>query len=343
MPALIDRISASDRDVLAVINGQFRDVLGPLLGPDVARAGVALLDFPNHQNVGDTMIWAGEVEHLRRLGAPVRYVTDMWRYDRATLDARAPGAVVLLHGGGNFGDVWPEFQQFREETVGALRDRTIVQLPQTIWFDDPAAAKRANAALSAHPDFTLLVRDRGSEARAAEQLPDVRTLWCPDAALGIGPLPSAASPEEFVMLLRGDKEVRPDRDAGLAGAKGTRVDWGLTGREYRIWTLSALPSKVNRLEGLRPRTYPLVAATYRRAAAMNMRAGNRTIGSARAVLTDRLHAHVLACLMGIPNVVLDNNYGKVKAIYDDYTHGFSTARFVETPGEAREAWAELTG
>ncbi|MFP3422324.1 polysaccharide pyruvyl transferase family protein, partial [Bacillus sp. SIMBA_161] len=37
------------------------------------------------------------------------------------------------------------------------------------------------------------------------------------------------------------------------------------------------------------------------------------------IIVDRLHAHVLASLMGINNVLLDNNYRKLGGVFDDYT------------------------
>ncbi len=37
---------------------------------------VALLDFPNHMNVGDAAIWLGERALLRSLGVPVAYACD---------------------------------------------------------------------------------------------------------------------------------------------------------------------------------------------------------------------------------------------------------------------------
>ena len=39
--------------------------------------------------------------------------------------------------------------------------------------------------------------------------------------------------------------------------------------------------------------------------------GLRLLGSARFVITDRLHGHILCTLMGIPHAVLDNSYGKI--------------------------------
>jgi pyruvyl transferase EpsO len=38
-----------------------------------------------------------------------------------------------------------------------------------------------------------------------------------------------------------------------------------------------------------------------------------------AITTDRLHAHLLACLMAIPNTVLNNSYGKNYSYITDWT------------------------
>lgn len=66
-------------------------------------------------------------------------------------------------------------------------DHKIVQLPQSVWFTSAERAQQANRVLGAHPDFTLLVRDRESEGRAAAQLPDVARRYCWDMALGWTP------------------------------------------------------------------------------------------------------------------------------------------------------------
>jgi pyruvyl transferase EpsO len=54
----------------------------------------------------------------------------------------------------------------------------------------------------------------------------------------------------------------------------------------------------------------------------------------RAVVSDRLHAHVLSVLLGLPHVLLDNNYGKVRAVYDTWTSACELAHWVDSPEEA---------
>jgi len=44
--------------------------------------------------------------------------------------------------------------------------------------------------------------------------------------------------------------------------------------------------------------------------------GLRLLAQGRVVVTDRLHGHILSDLLGIPHVVLDNEYGKIAAYLD---------------------------
>src|SRR5262249_23396750 len=63
----------------------------------------------------------------------------------------------------------------------------------------------------------------------------------------------------------------------------------------------------------------------------------------RVVVTGRLHAPVLALLLGLPSVVGDNSYGKVSGVYDTYTEAAPTARWARTPGEALTLARECLG
>ena len=156
-------IKAEDARNLSLIRDQTRKILDEVVG---ANTTVALLDFPSHQNVGDSMIFMGETSYLAQGGNVIGYVTDIFRYDHMTLRRRVPNGPILMQGGGNFGDIWPPFQAFRERIVQEFPDRKIVQLPQTVYFKSAAAAARANGVLGRHNDYTLLVRDKPSLERA---------------------------------------------------------------------------------------------------------------------------------------------------------------------------------
>ena len=87
--------------------------------------GYALLAFPDHQNVGDHAIWLGETAWLERRGhGSPTYVCSADTYSAEALRSSAPDGPIFLHGGRNFGDLWPVHQRFGERVRQDFPDRT---------------------------------------------------------------------------------------------------------------------------------------------------------------------------------------------------------------------------
>lgn len=304
-------------------------LIGGILAPRIAHGrGCALLDFPNHNNVGDNAIWLGEKALLTQLGARVVYQADLSTYSESALKSAVGDGLILLHGGGNLGDYWPVHEAFREHVVSSFRDNPIIQLPQTVSFRSPQAAERASAALRSHPNLLVLVRDHKSLAVARNDL-GVRAELCPDMAFMLGTRPQPVAPAVDVLwLARTDHEARfgppLPRDNLLI------ADW-FSGDPSRTWSRLLPPVTVRarrfvsrlfrRSRTLRDALGPHIAsATFDRLAQSRFSRGLRVLSYGRVVITDRLHGHILCLLMGKPHVVLDNAYGKLSS----YAEAFST-------------------
>jgi len=342
-----------EKDSLVVAAGRTEELLArELVGSD----SVALLDFPSHMNVGDSMIWAGEMDSLRRIGRRVRYAADHARYDPAVLQQRHPLGPILLHGGGNFGDLWPEFQRFRERVLLDFPGRKVIQLPQSVHFRDRVNAGVTNSALRKHPDFLLLCRDKESFSLAAELLPDVRTERVPDAAFG-WKVPAQQQPQPnrgTLVLLRRDHESQPGANellewcrSNLDPARTTFADWGLHGRDLLKWRLARVPGSLarrNRVLGRLRTTRRAVEAGYEKMLDLNLRAGIDAFSDRSLIVTDRLHAHVLAAKMHVRHVVMDNSYGKIRAVGEEESLRLPTAFYAAGPAEAigaiKSSWAD---
>jgi exopolysaccharide biosynthesis predicted pyruvyltransferase EpsI len=304
--------------------------LEPLLPPGTRGA---LLDFPNHPNVGDSAIWLGEKRWLRRRGAEVVYACDMETYSREQLAARLGGGVILLHGGGNLGDFWYAHQQFREQVIQDFPGNKIIQLPQTICFLDDWALGEARRVFNGHRDLTLLCRDRRSLEIARKEFAAPSAL-CPDMAFALGPLPRPGPAETAVVwLARTDAESSggavPATEAGV-----WRTDWleeapTPAGQRNRALTESfwAAPSDF-------PAVVDALMATHDLLAEERLTRGCRILSAGEVVITDRLHGHVLCLLLGIPHVLLDNNYGKVRGFHEAWTRGCPLTRWADSPAEA---------
>jgi pyruvyl transferase EpsO len=66
------------------------------------------------------------------------------------------------------------------------------------------------------------------------------------------------------------------------------------------------------------------------------------LSQGKVIVTDRLHAHILSLLLGIPHIVFDDQEeqcGKVRVFYETWTKGCDLTRWVDSPAEAQRVSA----
>ncbi|MDC9837292.1 polysaccharide pyruvyl transferase family protein [Rhizobium binxianense] len=275
----------------------------------------ALLDFPDHDNIGDSAIYVGESDLFKRLSVRPAFISAKNHTDWTSMEAAIGDGPIFIHGGGNFGDLWPDFNDFHEEILRRYPGRRVVQLPQTIFYEEPENAARMAALCEAHTDFVLLVRDLRSFEFAKENFKaDIRL--CPDSAFMIEKRDRLAPTHELLMLLRQDKEAR-GVDISKHRYPEDRVlivDWPEEVSNN---------SKLNKIKSYlaanahEPRLLLPGNKHHRRGNLLEMvarsrlRTGTELLSKGRTVITDRLHGHILCTLLNIPHVVIDNSYGKI--------------------------------
>jgi pyruvyl transferase EpsO len=329
--------------------GALGDRLRELLDAAIpAGSRVALLDYPNHENVGDSAIWLGEVTYLAERGCEVVYHCDLRSYDPGQLRRRLPVDLVLLHGGGNLGDVWLPHQRFREQVLADFYDRPVIQLPQTIHFGGGEHLERAQRAFAGHPDFTLMVRDTRSLAFAREHF-DCPVVLCPDSAFALGELARPAAPDVPILWLgRTDHEAAAGTAAGLGAAAGEVeiADWiGRTSAGPLDLIARAGGELVASAVGRLPAAPAWIArplwADWQWLAQRRVTVGQTLLSRGSVVVTDRLHAHILCLLLGLPHVALDNSYGKLSSFTETWETLGEQARWADDPVQALALAREL--
>ncbi|MFC4553892.1 polysaccharide pyruvyl transferase family protein [Georgenia faecalis] len=326
-------MNITDLHYLSTLRTATETILREALGE--APKPIALLDAPRHRNLGDSLIWLGELQYLTSLGHEIVYTADIGRFFSDDIARLPADTVLVLHGGGNFGDLYPAHDSFRRHIVEAHGDRRIVVMPQSIHYQDHETLRHAGAAYSRAADLTLLVRENRSLDIAKENFQGVDVRYCYDAALGAPIEDTKSSARDGILTLaRGDQEALP-ADLSLARTAGMR-DWEFTPLNSAAWKGAiAVGAAYKRLPGMARRPFyraNLAALDY--CLRLNVSAALHQFSGRSAVATNRLHAHILAALLGIPHAVADNSYGKVSSIYEEYTGAFSTAHLVDSLSEA---------
>jgi exopolysaccharide biosynthesis protein PssK len=321
-----------------------RQTLEQVLDRHVPTGGpVALLDVPAHTNVGDHAITLGELTYFRQRGNEVRYVCSLHDFSPSRLRERRGDGAILIHGGGNLGDLWPHHQLFREQVLADFPAARVVQLPQSIKFESDESLERARRAFGSHEDFTLLVRDREALAFAQQHF-DCPTELCPDSAVALGPQSRRAEPDTDVLVLaRTDHETSAPLHLGPDPAIEV-LDWieqtTLRCRALKRFAVE-VGAKSRKTQGSYALLSPLVRRAYEALARDRVEFGLALLSRGRVVITDRLHGHILCVLLGIPHVIHDAGYGKIAGFHAAWTSGSSIVRVSDTQQGALEAALEL--
>jgi len=320
---------------------EIRAIADATIGPIIAEfQSVALVGFPDHSNVGDSAIWLGELAYLKARSVTVAYSCSSESYRKENLERHTDGDTpILIHGGGYFGDIWPTGLDFMLRMVDDFPDRSIIVMPQTIHFQSASQRERARRVINGHRSMTICVRDHRS-AHLAREYFEHPVVLAPDSAVFLD-LHTAVYATGVLYLAREDREAHANRAAVVE--EGIRqTDW--VDLPAPILVARMYPSFLHRSKA-RMQAHigssdsaawqEAVAAAARNALARHrLQRGVRLLASAEIVVTDRLHAHILSVLLDLPHVLLDNNYGKVRAYYDTWSQDSSLVQWALSPDEA---------
>lgn len=329
------KTKSSAEDLIVSLQQKIREVLDPLLS---ACTKVALLDFPNHSNVGDSAIWLGEMEYLNSTKQlELVYVSDVDTYSREYLGKLIGGGPILLHGGGNFGDLWERHQLFRERVINDFPNNHIIQLPVSAKFSSLQNLERSKRVMNRHRNLTLLMRDRFSYELAKNNY-SAQVELCPDMAFLLGRL-NRVKPvtHDVIWLKRTDKESLgsgPHEFFCTQDWVGKESDWFAVLTVMVTNLLRKFPVKAQMLHRVLPTFFKALAQK-------RLARGVAMLSQAETVVTDRLHGHILCMLLGIPHVLVNNNNDKIQRFHEDWTQGCALSHYCSWEDEALRYLAEM--
>ncbi len=324
--------------------------LCPLLAP---YTRCALLDYPNFANIGDHMIWLGTLFLLRdRCQVELSYVAHTDNFSAAQLNQSLGKQPILLHGGGNFGDLWPKYQHFREQIVRQYPDNPIFVFPQTIYYEDRDKLRHTASVFNRHPQLTLCTRDRQSYELARQHFHNCQVLQLPDPAFFLSAyLPDAppSAPSAAVLYhCRRDRERRPHALPHLPLDAYQEADWvsfqWKLGNPKRRWQRNAAdcyreiwqrglqtPREWQYRQRQRRRFSEFPLPSWHRRSWSFLLSGIYQFRPYRLIITNRLHGHILCLLLEIPHVFLPNSYYKNAAFYQAWTADSPLVEFADSP------------
>lgn len=311
-----ETLSSDDLSHAALMTGlsNYHDILVDLIGDRPLH----YVDFPVHGNIGDLLIMHGTLAFFRKNKLVPKISAPAFTYEPEWIKK---GEVVVFHGGGNFGDLYSEYgmQPLREYVVSTRPENRIIVLPQTIHFSSAEERQRSARLFRTHPDVHICVRDHASYQIALEFSDYVYLL--PDMAHQLYRIsPSELAQDLGPLLISRMDDEKGDAGSAMQFAAAETTDWPLlVGDSERYIDSFRRAMRLMHRMGLGWLGNKILSRLWAYYSGKLISNAITLFSAHESIVTDRLHGHILACLMDKPNTVLDNSYGKNSSYVSAWT------------------------
>ncbi|HHX61065.1 MAG TPA: polysaccharide pyruvyl transferase YvfF [Epulopiscium sp.] len=277
-----------------------------------------LLDIPNHRNIGDLLIWQGELDFLKKnVNFPCIYTSNLHLFD----NKRVGDSIILLHGGGNMGDLWEHHNNYRLEVIKKFPDNKIIILPQSMEFHFEDKLNRTVEIYEGHPNLMVCARDKHTYNILTALCKKTKVILLPDMAF-CSSYSSFNKGSGKLYLKRKDKELNTKIDSSLFADFDT-LDWPT----YEYGKVKSF--FFHKFQGANKRMSKFLfnygCLKNHATGLLNVinrekliQVGIEFLSTYNLIVTTRLHGFILAAILGIPVVIVDNSYGKNKRFYDTW-------------------------
>src|SRR5690625_466830 len=301
------------------------ETITPLINSDFA-----LLDVSDYNNIGDNLIWKGQLDFFNKLDFQCFYQHAIWY--KVKHDFLKDINTILFQGGGNFGDIYKKNQEFRLKIIENYKDKRIIVLPQSVYYKNIQNLKSDAEIMNQHPDLHIMVRDKDSFDLLNQYL-ECKVYLVPDMAFCMDRsyidkfrIKNLTNSKKGLYMKRKDSELASNE---IQFSEFDVLDWptfnygrikrSLVYRRERYNRILSnklidlsLGNIVDSRFGLKP---------YNQ---MNryIKKGVRFMDKYQMVYTTRLHGLILAILLEKEVYIIDNKLHKLTRFYDQWLTDF---------------------
>lgn len=295
---------------------------------DLINNDYIFLDLPYYTNIGDTLIWKGTESFLYTLPYSCRYKSSIENYVKPKI---GEDVIILLQGGGNFGDIWRRHTEFCLKILHDFPHNKVIILPQTIYYKSDEVMVHDINTMSLHKKLHICARDERTYKLLLKNFSFANILLLPDMAFCI--------PDSFFKKYSKPERVktlffnRKDAEAKDYNFKNSIPDFDkIDEHEWPSMESRLFESKIlGKLQQLSKfiRLHFIVDIFAQKIFMPKMlKIGIEFIDSYSTVYSTRLHGAILSILLGKKVYFFDNSYGKNSGFYNTWLKDISNIQFI---------------
>lgn len=288
------------------------------------RPAIWFFGTPSYNNIGDSAIALSARTLLQDLFPGIR-ICEISQEDATCWMGELRNFLsgedlIVLPGGGNMGDEYPDIEQFRRSVLLNFPRNPILSLPQTIFFSDTergrAEWEKSICIYHAHPKFLLLVREQQSYEWLKQHSFHGKAALFPDPVLYGNELPGECSRNTALCCLRNDVESVLTEKEKKAVEQTLKDQTGLP-----VSMTDTVHSESWISAGGRADIVESKLMEFRKAG---------------VVVTDRLHGMIFSAITQTPCLVFRNYNHKLESFYNTWLKDLPQIAFVNTVDELKD-------
>ena len=265
------------------------------------KRNLVIIGSPNHGNMGDVAITWSTIKLLELL-YPNDNVFDVTMEEfpfeiDAIYHLLKPKDIVILQGGGNLGNIYPDDEMIRRYVISRFRKNRLIMFPQSIYFSNDLKGEKeleiCSDLYSANKNLYMLARD-GHSYEIMRKYFNVPSEHIVDVVLtqkvGGGTLRKGA-----LVCFRGDKE-------GILSVQNKKE---ITEIVRSVYNEVITTDTVIEFDGNKDERYGRLTDKL------------DEFRNAEVVVTDRLHGLIFSIITDTPCVVLPTVNTKITSAFDD--------------------------
>lgn len=293
-----------------------------------------LYGLPYYKNVGDVLIWEGELEFLKKIRHKCVGTCAWDNYPKIELPHNV---IILITGGGYFGDMWRNAFENVLKGIEKNKNNKIIFLPNTVFYNESKIMEEDVKYLSLFPNLIICARDNVSFKILKNNFKNDVVL-VPDMAFYIktsliNKWARKRPKRNILYFKRNDKEF-PGNTQLLQKTNIDIHDWNSMEKDsFQMRTFNQILyrkkhlSKINFKLAFKFSSW-LYKNMFRK---ILIKEGCSQLSAYQHIITTRLHAMILGCMLNRQVKMIDNNYGKLSSFYYTWLNDCDNVTVYENP------------
>ncbi len=265
---------------------------------EIMNSEIFLVGVPEYGNLGDQLIAESEFLFLENIfnDSKISQIkeNDIKYNFRRIKNTIGDGKLIIMQGGGNLGDAWPDQEKIRKKVVRYFRTNNIVIMPQSFIIKNNKIVKKIKKTYSKDNVF-LTVREEMSKKIADNLDLSNDVLLAPDIALYL----SEGSRQRKCGRSGIGICLRQDLESVLEFSKRIQI----LNMVSSLYSVKIFDTVINDTVSLSNRKNVIEKMLD-------------YISRFEVVITDRLHCMIMSYITETPCIVLTNSTGKTLGVYE---------------------------